>query len=170
MPPCHISLPLVRVPAALTLTLIISCWFSLVHERAETQDSDAPSLLADPPLRLQSSAATRHHLASAAANMPSPLTLPQLPQLLYPCSHSYCQTRRPLLTRTLTSILTISLSLAGAPPARQTQAEARPGQGVYMRRARVRVRSRVRDRYRSPGGANMASTGSERQCKISGME
>ena len=32
----------------------------------------------------------------------SPLTLTQLPQLLYPCSHSYCKTRRLLLTLTLT--------------------------------------------------------------------
>ena len=29
------------------------------------------------------------------------MTLSQLPQLLYPCSHSYCQTRRLLLTLTI---------------------------------------------------------------------
>ena len=38
----------------------------------------------------------------AAAGLLSPLTLTQLPQLLYPCSHSYCQTRRLLLTLALT--------------------------------------------------------------------
>ena len=36
------------------------------------------------------------------------LTLPHLPQLLYRCSHSYCQTRRPLLTLTLA--LTLALT------------------------------------------------------------
>ena len=37
------------------------------------------------------------------AKVLSPLTLTQLPQLLYPCSHSYCQRERLLLTLTLTS-------------------------------------------------------------------
>ena len=59
------------------------------------------------PLRLQASAAARHALTSAAAKLLSPLTLPQLPQLLYPCSHSYCQTRRLLLTLILTLTLRI---------------------------------------------------------------
>ena len=66
-----------------------------------------------PPLHLQASAAARHPLASAPANMLSPLTLPQLPQLLYPCSHPYCQTRRLLLTvtATVTGTLTLTLSI-----------------------------------------------------------
>ena len=41
-------------------------------------------------------------LASAAAKLLLPLTLTQLPQLLYPCSPSYCQTRRFLLTLAFT--------------------------------------------------------------------
>ena len=55
-------------------------------------------------LTLTLSAAARHALTSAAELL-SPLALTQLPQLLYPCSHSYCQTRRLLLTLTLTLIL-----------------------------------------------------------------
>ena len=55
-----------------------------------------------PPLRLQASVAARHALTSAAAKLLSPLTLLQLPQLLYPCSHAYYQTRRLLLTLTIT--------------------------------------------------------------------
>ena len=38
-------------------------------------------------------------------------TLPQLPQLLYPCSDTYCQTRRLLLTSALTLTLTLTLTL-----------------------------------------------------------
>ena len=56
------------------------------------------------------SAAARHALTSAAAKLLSPLTLTQLPQLLYPCSHSYCQTRRLLLTRNPTLTLTLNLN------------------------------------------------------------
>ena len=43
--------------------------------------------------------------------MLSPLTLTQQPQLLYPCSHSYCQTRRLLLTLTLPLTLPLTLAL-----------------------------------------------------------
>ena len=43
--------------------------------------------------------------------MLSPLALTQLPQLLYPCSHSYCQTRRLFLTLTLTVTGTGTLPL-----------------------------------------------------------
>ena len=79
----------------------------LVYKRVQAQDPDAPSPRQPlpSPLRLQASAAARHALASAAAKLLSPLTLTQLPQLLYPCSHSYCQTRRLLLTLTLTLTL-----------------------------------------------------------------
>ena len=63
------------------------------------------------PLRLQASAGARHALTSAVAKLLSPPTLPQLPQLLYPCSHSYCQTRRLLLTVTLTVTLTLAALL-----------------------------------------------------------
>ena len=38
------------------------------------------------------------------------MTLPQLPQLLYLCSHAYCQTRRLLLTLALTLTLTLTLT------------------------------------------------------------
>ena len=47
-------------------------------------------------------------LTSAAAKLLSPVTLTQLPQLLYPCSHSYCQTRRLLLTLALTPTATLT--------------------------------------------------------------
>jgi hypothetical protein len=58
------------------------------------------------PLRLQASAAALPALTSAAAKLLSPLALTQLPQLLYPCSHSYCQTRRLLLTNCSLSLKT----------------------------------------------------------------
>ena len=44
------------------------------------------------PLHLQASVIARHALTSAAAKMLSPLALTQLPQLIYPYSHSYSQT------------------------------------------------------------------------------
>ena len=45
----------------------------------------------------------------AAAKLLLPLTLTQLPQLLSPCSHSYCQTRTLLLTLML-SLMPSSLT------------------------------------------------------------
>ena len=45
---------------------------------------------------------TNHY--PAAAKLLLPLTLPQLSQLLYSCLNCYCQTRRLLLTLTLTSL------------------------------------------------------------------
>ena len=70
---------------------------------SNTKTSSNPNPNPNSPLRLQASTAARHALTSAAAaKLLSPLTLPQLPQLLYPCSHSYCQTRRLLLTLTVT--------------------------------------------------------------------
>ena len=39
------------------------------------------------------------------------LTLTQLPQLLYPCSHSYCQTRKLLLTLALKGVMDVVIAL-----------------------------------------------------------
>ena len=63
-----------------------------------------------PPLRLQASAAARHALTSASTKLLLPLTLTQLPRLVYPCSHSHCQTRRLLITLTL-SLIPLTLTL-----------------------------------------------------------
>ena len=80
----------------------------MLHSLPSSHSPDRPR--APLPLRLQASAAALRALTSAAAKLLSPLALTQLPQLLYPCSHSYCQTRRLLLTLTLTLTLTPTLS------------------------------------------------------------
>ena len=79
----------------------------MLHSLPSSHSPDAAPAPAPPsPLRLQASAAALRALTSAAGKLLSPLALAQLPQLLYPCSHSYCQTRRLLLTLTLTLTLT----------------------------------------------------------------